>query len=473
MTMKRRVDLCWQLCGVLVLAGGWLVAPAAAQSASAKAASTPQAVATRLLFQDEQASTLRWADLRVGGGLSLGDVQEVAGFPKLDPQRQRLVQMEAVDGWLLVGVRDDAGGTFQSGWVLVETGVVQESHGDHFDWRYAGPPRVRAVCLDDQQGNPAHLYVYDGVFYLANDRRGGVTRLDPRSIRPGDSPQDICAKAKFYSAGGGHITLAAVKDRVLYATWIDREGEHAGRVDVVPLSGPHEGQHAYALSLPSGGLHGATTAGGKVFFAPAVGICWVAADLAPRPHAPQPPVHHLDLGTDGERPRRTGGFATLGAYVAFVTGGGPDAALYVIDAAAKEPQPIRVPVPMAEGNRPAGLRLVRPRASTPVALLFHDHPADVDAPNLMTIVALDPNGDGDWRDAKVQQELEVGPSRVQDHAGHHAVAFDADGRRAIVSNPGDGTLAVYSFDQSRLVAQFTVGGCPAKLVAIGGREHAH
>jgi hypothetical protein len=34
-------------------------------------------------------------------------------------------------------------------------------------------------------------------------------------------------------------------------------------------------------------------------------------------------------------------------------------------------------------------------------------------------------------------------------------------------------LAVYSFDQSRLVAQFTVGGCPAKLVAIGGREHAH
>jgi len=455
---------------------GWIAygtRTANAQSPRAAASSVPQVVATRLLFQDEQACMLRWADLRVGGGLSLSAVQEVAGFPKLDPQRQRLVQMEAAHGFLLVGVRDDAEGTFQSGWVLVETGVVQESHGDHFDWRYAGPPRVRAMCLDDQQGNPAHLYVYDGVFYVANDKRGGVTRLDPRSIRAEDTPEAIRRNATFYAAGGGHITLAAVQERVLYATWIDREGENAGRVDVVPLGGPHAGQRAYSLFLPSGGLHGATTAGGKVFFAPAAGVCWVAADLSPTSHSPPPPVHHLDLGSDGERPRRTGGFTTLGTQVAFVTGGGPEAALYLLDASAQEPQPIRVSIPMAEGNRPAGLRLVRPRASAPLAFVFHDHPADVDAPNRLTIVALDPNGDGHWHDAKVQQELEVGPSRVQDHAGHHAVSFDADGRRAMVANPGDGTLAIYSFDQSRLVATFSVGGVPGKLVAVGGREHAH
>lgn len=470
--MRRFASKLWRVWAVCVMGGCCFAASAAGQTPAA-AASPPQAIATRLLFQDEQASTLRWADLRVGGGLSLSAVQEVAGFPKLDPQRQRLVQMEAAHGFLLVGVRDDADGTFQSGWVLVETGVVQESHGDHDDWSYAGPPRVRAACLDDQQGNPAHLYVYDGVFYLANDQRGGVTRLDPRSIRAQDTAEEIRAKATFFSAGGGHITLAAVQDRVLYATWIDREGENAGRVDVVPLSGPHTGQRAYSLILPSGGLHGATAAQGKVFFAPAAGICWVAADLSPRIDAPPPPVHHLDLGKDDERPRRTGGFTTLGKYVAFTTGAGPDAALYLIDAEAKEPQPMRVSVPMAEGNRPAGLRLARPRAGSPLAFLFHDHAAEVEAPDRLTIVALDPNGDGDWRDAKVQQELKVGPSRVQEHAGHHAITCDADGRRAILSNPGDGTLAVYSFDQSRLVAQFTVGGCPAKLVAVGGREHAH
>lgn len=466
----------WASLATVTMLAAWMTCGGSAshaQSPATVASSPPQATATRLFFQDEQACTLRWADLRVGGGVSLDAVQEVAGFPKLDPQRQRLVQMEAAHGYVLVGVRDDAEGTHQSGWVLVETGVVQQSHGDHFDWQYAGPPRVRAVCLDDQQGNPAHLYVYDGVFYVANDRRGGVTRLDPRSIRAQDPPDVIRQKAAFYAAGGGHITLAAVQDRVLYATWIDREGDNAGRVDVVPLRGPLAGKLAYSLLLSSGGLHGATTAAGKVFFAPAAGVCWVAADLSPAPGSSQPTVHHLDLGTEGERPRRTGSFATLGKHVAFVTGAGPDAALYLLDASAQAPQPLRVPVPMAEGNRPAGLRLARPRAGSPLAFVFHDHPAEVDAPNRLTLVALDPNGDGDCRDARVQQELEVGPSRGQDHAGHHAVAMDADGRRAILANPGDGTLMVYSFDQSRLVATFSVGGCPAKLLAVGGREHTH
>lgn len=466
---------CWRgVRGAIAVCFGSLVVaglPALAQTPNS--ATTPRAVATRLFFQDEEACTLRWADLRVGGGLALGPVQEVAGFPKLDPQRQRLVQMEAAGGFVLVGVRDDEDGTLASGWILVETGVTRESHGDHEDWRYASSPRVRAVCLDDQQGNPAHLYVYDGVFYLANDRRQGVTRLDPRSIRPEDSPETIRQRATFYPGGGGHITLAVVQDRVLYATWIDREGEHAGRVDVVPLSGPRGGQIAYSLHLPSGGLHGATTAQGKVFFAPARGVCWVTADLTATANPPPVAIQHLDLGEDGERPRRTGSFTTLGRYVAFTTGAGPDAALYLLDASAAQPTPIRLAVPMAEGNRPAGLRLVQPRVGSPLAFLFHDHPAGVDAPDRLSIFALDPDGDGDWRDAKLHRELEVGPSRVQDHAGHHGVTFDADGRRALLTNPGNGTLAVYSFDQDRVVAQFTVGGCPAKPVAVGGREHAH
>ncbi len=99
-----------------------------------------------------------------------------------------MVQMQAARGMLLVGIRDDDDGKFQSGWVLIESGVVEEEHGDHSHWEYADAPRVRASALDDKQGNPAHMYVYDDVFYLANDKLNGYTRVDPSAIGPRIAP---------------------------------------------------------------------------------------------------------------------------------------------------------------------------------------------------------------------------------------------------------------------------------------------
>ncbi len=97
--------------------------------------------------------------------------------------------------------------------------------------------------------------------------------------------------------GGGHITLAAIENRVAYATWIDRQGDNLGRVDVVPLQ--RDSTAGYSFHLPSGGIHGATANSGKVFFAPADGICWVYGGQVCQPNV-TPTVNHLSLGVSAK-----------------------------------------------------------------------------------------------------------------------------------------------------------------------------
>ncbi|HTN03589.1 MAG TPA: hypothetical protein VL132_16985, partial [Planctomycetaceae bacterium] len=220
-------------------------------------------ILTRVLFQDDDTRTLKWADLRAGEPPTLGPVQPVEGFPKLDSERQTLVQMEAAQGYVLVGVRDDDSGNFQSGWVLIETGVVEEEHGDHSHWTYPRPPQVRASVLNDKQGNPAHLYCYDNVFYLANDQLDGYTRIDPAGVKSTDDVAAIRRKASFFQGGGRHITLAVVGGTVGYSTWIKKPASGLG-LDVRflgvrgshPVSGPefvHFGGNTPCVEITANG----------------------------------------------------------------------------------------------------------------------------------------------------------------------------------------------------------------------------
>lgn len=425
-------------------------------------------MAMRIFFQDEDTQMLKWADVPAGG-TSVGVVADVPGFPRLDTERQSLVQMAAASGLLMVGVRDDDDGNFQSGWVLVDTGVEAEDHGDHSHWRYVRPPRVRAVQLDTQQGNPAHLYCYDGVFYLANDQKSGFTRLDPGSVSPADDAAAIRQKSRFISGGGGHITLAVHNRSLALATWIDREGPNKGRVDITALSPAGAAAAVGSIYLPTGGLHGATACQGKVFLAPADGICWINVNL-PLPLDPKLlAVHHVALSRVDDKPLRTGAFHTLGKHVGFVTGAGKHAAVCFVDASQSQLDLIRVPLKMADDNRPTGPALVQPRKGPPLAFVFHDHPADVEAPNRLTMLELDPNRDGSWKDAQIAQEMDVGKSRVVGHSGHHHVDFDADGRYAVFTNPGDGTLVLMDLVRRSVLAEARVGGAPSQIVAVGGR----
>jgi hypothetical protein len=429
---------------------------------------TERVTLTRVFFQDDDAKTMRWADLYAGSPPTLGKVQDVPGFPKLDPEEQSLVQMGSARGFLLVGIRDEQDGKLQSGWVLVDAGVGTESHGDHAHSTYSQPPRIRAAVLDDKQGNPAHLYVYDDIFYLANDKLAGYTRLDPTAIAPTDNATKIISKSRFIPGGGGHITLAAFNRAVGYSTWIDRAGDNVGRVDVTPFALQKIG---YSFQLPTGGIHGATAAGGKIFFAPSDGICWVAADATGAAGAAAVKVQHISLGKepDTEKPIRTGAFTNMGKHVLFVTGAGPQAALHTLDASSNSPTPSKLALNLADGARPVGPMASMLVGSWPMALVFHDHGnAEAEGAEHVSLVDLDPNLDGAFTDAKVVKVLPVGRSKVSGHAGHHDAAFVPDQRHAIFSNPGDGTLGLLRVRRWEMLGNFKVGGAPSKIESIGG-----
>lgn len=440
---------------------------------NATAEDLPFRTLTRVFFQDDDSHTLKWADLRSNGSeYQLTPSAVVSGFPKLDAEQQGLVQMESARGFLLIGVRDQNGGDFGSGWVLIDSGIDEEEHGDHSHWTYPRAPQMRASLIDKQQGNPAHLYCYEQVFYLANDKNNGYTRLDPATIGSTDSADAIQKKAVFYPGGGGHITLAAAGG-FGFSSWIDREGDHKGRVDVTPLVSTRPAKIGLTLHLPHGGIHGAAANRGKVFFAPSDGICWLTVPAALPRDASSLTINHISLGKVNDKPVRTGAFQTFGRYVGFTTGAGRDATLTLLDAAAEQPQPISLPLTLADGNRPSGLTFVKPRRGSPLAFVFHDHAAEVDAPNKLSIIELDPNNDGRYDDLKLSSELDVGKSLVEGHGGHHSLSVDADRRRAIFSNPGDGTLSLLSVDERKVIQTFTVKGVPSKVIAIGGRQSSH
>jgi hypothetical protein len=255
-----------------------------------------------------------------------------------------------------------------------------------------------------------------------------------------------------------------------YSCWIDRDGPNQGRVDVTPLSNHSKGEIAYSFRLPTGGIHGAIAVGGKVFFAPADGVCWVEADLDAQRKPDEVKVHHMSLGKDGEKPRRTGAFASHGSYVALVAGKGPGTSLVLIDVKAREPRMITIPLNVKQGTHALTPVIVVTSEGKTFAFLFHDHVKGEDVKDRLEVVDLDPNADGDFTDAKVIKLLQVGPSAVEGHFGHHDIAFDADRRYGFFSNPGQGTLSAISLKTLEIVATFKVGGMPTAVVARGGLE---
>ncbi|MFK7777021.1 MAG: hypothetical protein QM501_02710 [Gimesia sp.] len=424
----------------------------------------------RLFFQDHKTKTIQWADVISSDTLSMGVPAVIEGFPKLNAEEQNLVQMESSLGTILVGVRDHEGGENQSGWVFLNTGVKEESHGNHSHWYFKINPKVIASKLDAQQGNPAHLYCYQGVYYLANDRNSGYSRLDPQSYI--DQPdQEI--KMGFHRGGGNHITLAVVDGTTGYSSWIDGGGPQKGIIDVTRIQSEGNQKIVYSFALPSGAIHGAATCAGKVFFAPADGICWCEVDLNPQAENQRNvKIHHLSLGKDEEtqKPNRTGAFSTHRNHVLFVSGKGDSARLCLLNAKSDQPTVISVPLNMQEGNAPASLQVIKTAWGKRLAFVFHNHPQDLKLDEYVSIIDLDPNADLNFQDAKLMKKIKVGPSKVEGHYGHHDISFDHAGRYAFWTEPGAGKIKVLSLKTLKPVKTFTVSGVPTKLIAVGQQD---
>ncbi|WP_339734620.1 hypothetical protein [uncultured Gimesia sp.] len=424
----------------------------------------------RLFYQDRATQTVKWADVRKGKTLTLESPAVLDAFPKLDAESQNLVQMEQSLETLMVGVRDQEGGQNQSGWVFFDSGVKAESHGNHSHWYYKKQPKVIESRLDTAQGNPAHLYCYQGVFYLANDRNSGYTRLDPQLYR--NDPQ-AKVRTGFHRGGGNHITLAVAAGITGYSTWIDGGGPQKGMVDVTRILPEGNEQVAYSFALPTGAIHGATVCEGKVFFAPADGICWCEADLNPLPGSQSKvKVQYLSLGEDAEtkKPERTGAFVTQRHFVCFVSGKGASARLCLLNAKLDEPALTSVPLKMDEGNSPAGLEVIKTAWGKRLAFVFHNHPQELDQTEYLSLIDLDPNADLDFQDAKLLKQVKVGPSKVEGHYGHHAITFDQAGRYAFWTEPGTGMIQALSLKSLEPVGSFLVSGVPTKVIVVGQQD---
>jgi hypothetical protein len=455
-------------CGAILL-GSVFAPPALAEILSSARTSEPTAIVTRLFMQNSETADIEWYDVLQGTEWTISPRRSIAGFPQLDVEKQNLVQMRQSNGWLLVGVRDREQGAFQSGWVLMETGVSEESHGDHAHWHYANAPRVIQSRLDGDQGNPAHLYEYQGSFYLANDRKNGYTAFDLKRLdRTGETPQGI----GFHRGGGNHITLAVAHRKVGYGTWIDGGGPDAGRVDVTRILPSGNEQIAYSFTLPSGNIHGAIVNQSKVFFAPADGICWVQADSKLEQEASNVTVQHLALGTDPdtEKPLRTGAFVTHRHYVLFVTGRGAAARLGLIDASADEPQVKLLDLKMSELNRPVTPRVVRTSGGKRFAFVFHNHPQEVEGDEFLSVIDLDPDGDLNFASAAIVKKIPVGGSRVEGHSGHHDLCFSDDHQWAFFISPGAKTLSVLSLASLEIERIIPLEHVPGAIVSHGGSD---
>lgn len=134
---------------------------------------------------------------------------------------------------------------------------------------------------------------------------------------------------------------------------------------------------------------------------------------------------------------------------------------------------MKVKIPVADG-----LRLTTPETVLSLgnryALVFQDRTdADSEVQEQLTVVELDPNRDRDFRDARVKTTIPVGASRIVGHHGHHAIAFDAYGRYAVFTEPGEGIVNVFSLKDMKVVARFKVGGSPDSIVAVGAQDHFH
>lgn len=424
----------------------------------------------RVLWQNRDTGSLMWGEIH-GGEKWIVSASPVKDFPKLDVKKQNLVQMDHAAGMLLVGVRDNDDGKYQSGWVAVDTGVREEPHGDHSHWKFVSSPSVKSSRIDTNQGNPAHLYLYNDHFYMANDTKNGFTQICPGDLA--EKPASDCGL--FFSGGGNHITMAAVDNAVCYSTWIDGGGPNMGRVDVVNLKKSDGDKAAYTFKLPTGVIHGATANSGRVFFAPADGICWVDADTSLSGSADKVVVNHISLGKEegAEKPNRTGAFVNHRNWVLFTTGG-PEgkSSLCLLDAKAARPVVIKLPIEMKSGLSLVTPEVVLAAGGKRYAFLFQDK-KEGDAQEQLTIVDLDPNGDRDLSDAKIAKSIPVPASKVDGHYGHHSVSFDSEGRLACFTNPGEGTIWVMTLKDLEVRAKTIVGGTPGAIVAIGAPEHKH
>lgn len=443
---------------------------------SASLLSAQSVVGARVFYQDEASQTLKWTDLFIDGTPRFGAVREITGFPKIDPNRQSLIGLQLAGGKILVGVRDREQGKIGSGWILIDSGVVEEPHGNHSHWYYERNPSVIVAMIDDQQGNPVRVESVQQVFYIILEEKNGFIRLDPAAITPDLDRSGLAERAAFHKGGSGKGAISIVGNRVGYVSFPDTEGDQAGRVDVVTLYLSGNPQQPPFLKLPRGGIGSSAAVQNKVFFTVSDGVCWMDVPSAPPVDPTKLMPQHISLAGVVSSPLTLGEFSTFNNYITCISTQDSRAAVWVFDASRPQPHPVKLNLPGVRGNPLSRLHAVMRRTGLPLGFVFHGPNTESTAAPRLSIIDLDPNADDSWEDAKPAQDLILSTTpETTDSKGQagFSIDFDADRRRAIFSSPAARTLNILPLDNLKSPAAFTVEGRPTGVLVIGGRGGGH
>lgn len=432
-----------------------IAAAALTNGPSPAAAQMRATTITRVFWQDRETQRLSYADVTTTNQWNLKRGW-VTGIPKIDATGQSLGHMNQAGGLLALNVTGTSGG-----WVAIDSGAYEEPHGNHTHWKYNKLPATKLSNLKSDKTSGARTYVYDNQLYVTDPALNGFTRANPSAVRYGGS-----SATRFFKGGSGKLAVAAVNNAVAYATH-----EETGQVDVVNLL-KSSSEPAYSFMLGADGVSAATANSGKVFFAHEGGISWVFADTTTSRAADSVQIKKVTDSLASETPMAAvNSFANQRNWIVFTDAA--NSTVCLVNAAAQNPQVVRVPI-----ETDKGLMLSDPSVVLSLgkryAFVFQERTdAAQEIQEQLTVIELDPNRDRDFSDARVKVSIPVGASRVSGGDGHHGICFDAYGRHAIITDPVDGILSVMSVQKMAIVARFQVGGSPDRIMAVGAPEHFH
>ena len=136
----------------------------------------------------------------------MGPTSNVAGFPTLEKEKQSLVQMKTSMGKIVVGIRDNDNGTFNSGWVVIDSGVEIEPFDNHSHYHTHNLPELWRLSLMQSKVIRHTSTFTTKSFMLRTTKKNGFTRLDLRNVNHSASAEDVLKQVGFFEGGGGHIT---------------------------------------------------------------------------------------------------------------------------------------------------------------------------------------------------------------------------------------------------------------------------
>lgn len=408
----------------------------------------------RVFFADDDGAVVKFCDIVQAAELYLSIGEPIADCPKLDATKIELSCLAANSGYAVVGVRSKEGGA--GGWILIESGVAEEPHGNHSHWAYPRKPRVVGYDLGSAV-NPVECVVHDSQFYLVGHQARSWIRIDARkapSARDADAVKRL-ATVHASEKGAGRTWISNG-----FAAWTSSGNSPIEFGAIAPDGTIGQVKNT---TIPNGNATSVVVHGGQIFIGTDKDVYATTLTGA------QSPANGLNLQLKEET---LGPLSAGTSGVAVVKSAEGSAGLVVINPGRSPMTVTSVPLSVVKGAHVTTPRWIQTRRSPPMVVLFVDQPEVSKELDQMIWIEADPNYDGEFRDAKVRKIMDIAQSKVIGDRGHHDIVMNYDRRYGVFGNSGAGSLSLVDLEKMAN-SSFLMGGRPGRLAIIGGRSGGH